>query len=122
MTPNEIIHAYRAVQELSGAVFPFKLARDIARLKKRLSDEFSTVLAMERSLVEHYGGEVKGNNFVFSTSSAREAFTKHYENVMTQDDDSIPLPTVNLTGYTDGLRLSPDAVAALEGIVIFEEG
>lgn len=121
MTPNEIIHAYRAVTELTGAVFPFKLARDLARLKRHLSAEFSAVLDMERALVARHGGEIKGNNFVFPTSAAREAFSRDYENIMTQDDDSIPLPKVNLAGYTDGLRLSPDAVAALEGIVIFEE-
>lgn len=121
MTPNEIISAYRAVQELSGVVFPYKLARDIARLKTRLSEEFDVVLNVEQALVKSHGGKSKGGRYDFPSSAAKAAFAREYEELMNQNDSAISLPAVDISKYVDTLRISPDAIAALDGIVIFEE-
>jgi len=121
MTPNEIIRAYRAVHELTGAVLPYKLARDIARLKKRLSEEFEVVLACETSLAESYGGRSKNGQYDFPTRGAADSFARDYKTFLEQEDRTIDLPKVDLSKCADMIRISPDAIDALDGIVFFEE-
>lgn len=121
MTPNEIKNAYRAIQELTGVVFPYRVARAITALKKRLLEELETVAGMENALVKKYGGRVeRGGTFKVSGADA-QAFVDEYNALMVQDDESIKLPVVDVSVYADTLRLSPGAVEALEGIVIFEK-
>lgn len=121
MTPNDIKNAYKAIQELSGTVFPYKVSRGIAALKKRLGEELETVAAMEMALVEKYGGIVEPNGSVRVRGANSQAFADEYNDLMVQDDESIKLPVVDVSAYADTLRISPGAVEALEGIVIFEE-
>ena len=44
ITPNEVLSAYRAIQELSKVVLPYKEARAVMNAKRALSTEFETVL------------------------------------------------------------------------------
>lgn len=121
MTPNEIKNAYRAVQELSGVVFPYRVSRGISALKKRLGEELDTVAGMEKALVEKYGGKVDRNGSITLSGENAQAFSEEYNALMSQDDESIKLPAVDVSAFADTLRISPGAVDALEGIVIFEK-
>ena len=121
MTPNDIKNAYKAIPELSGTVFPYKVSRGIAALRKRLGEELETVAAMEMALVEKYGGIVEPNGSIRVRGANSQAFADEYNALMAQDDESIKLPVVDVSAYDDTLRISPGAVEALEGIVIFEE-
>lgn len=121
ITPNRIVSAYKAIHELSGTVFPYREARGVAKLKKRLTEEFETVLGMEKSLVEEYGGKCASGSYQFPDQDLAERFRQVYSAAMEQEDD-IPLSAVDLSKYTDTIRLSPGAVEALEGLVIFEKG
>ena len=121
MTPNEIKNAYRAVQELSGVVFPYRVSRGISALKKRLGEELDTVAGMEKALVEKYGGKVDRNGSITLSGENAQAFSEEYNAIMAQDDESIKLPAVDVSAFADTLRISPGAVDALEGIVIFEK-
>ena len=121
MTPNEIKNAYRAVQELSGVVFPYRVSRGISALKKRLGEELDTVAGMEKALVEKYGGKVDRNGSITLSGENAQAVSEEYNAIMAQDDESIKLPAVDVSAFADTLRISPGAVDALEGIVIFEK-
>ena len=121
MTPNQIKNAYRAIQELSGVVFPYRVARGIAALKKRLSEELEAVAAMESALVEKYGGNIDRSGSGKISGKEAQAFADEYNAMMAQDDESIHLPVVDVSKFADTLRISPDAVGWLEGMVIFEE-
>ena len=121
MTPNDIKNAYKAIQELSGTVFPYKVSRDIAALKKRLGEELETVAAMEMALVEKYGGAIERGGSIKISGADAQAFSDEYNALMAQDDESIKLPVVDVSAYADILRISPGAVEALEDIVIFEK-
>lgn len=121
MTPNQIKNAYRAIQELSGVVFPYRVSRGISALKKRLGEELETVDGMEKALIEKYGGKVEHNGSVTISGTDAQAFADEYNALMAQDDESIKLPAVDVSAFADTLRISPGAVEALEGIVIFEE-
>ena len=121
MTPNQIKNAYRAIQELSGVVFPYRVARGIAALKKRLLEEVEAVAAMESALVEKYGGKIdRAGNAKVSGENA-QAFVDEYNAMMEQNDESIQLPVVDVSAFADTLRISPNVVGWLEGIVLFEE-
>ena len=121
MTPNQIKNAYRGIQELTGVVFPFRVARGIAALKKRLSEELEVVAAMESALVEKYGGKIDRSGSAKISGKEAQAFADEYNVMMAQDDESIQLPVVDVSAFADTLRISPDAVGWLEGMVIFEE-
>ena len=99
MTPRKITEAHKAMMELAGIPFPFKTARQLAKLKSRLDEEYLTVYNMDQALVRDMGGEIKANgNYKFQDSEA-----------------------LNLSKYTDMIRISPGALEALEGIVAFEK-
>ena len=121
MTPNQIKNAYRAIQELSGVVFPYRVARGIAALKKRLIEELEAVAAMGSALVEKYGGKIDRSGSAKISGKEAQAFADEYNAMMAQDDESIHLPVVDVSKFADTLRISPDAVGWLEGMVIFEE-
>lgn len=120
MTPNKIVSAYKAIHELSSMVFPYKVSRNIASLKKRLTEEFDTVAAMEKAMVDKYDGKPHNGSFKFPDEKKAESFRKEYDAAMQQDDE-IKLPVVDLSRYMDMVRISPNAVEALEGLVIFEK-
>lgn len=121
MTPNQIKNAYKAIQELSGVGFPYRVSRGISAIKKRLGEELETVAEMENALVEKYGGRVERGGSIKISGSDAQAFADEYNALMEQDDESIKLPAVDVSAFADALRISPGAVEALEGIVIFEE-
>lgn len=121
MTPNQITAAYRAVLELSNIVLPYKAARSVAGLKKRLAEENDIVVDMEKKLVAQYGGEVRhGGACEFPDPDAAERFRAVLNEAREQEAD-IKLPTVDLSAHTGLIRISPAAIEALEGIVIFEK-
>lgn len=120
MTPNDIAAAYRAVLELSKTVFPYKVARQIAALNRALKAEHDTIVCAEHALVEKYGGTMSTMGTAdFPTPDSAEAFTKERSEFMSQDAD-IRLPKVDVSKYTNMLRLSPESICALDGIVSFE--
>ena len=121
MTPNQIKDAYGAIQQLSGVVFPYRVSRGLSALKKRLGEELDTVAGMEKALVEKYGGKVGRNGSIKIAGADAQAFADEYNAMMVQDDESIKLPVVDVSAFADTIRISPGAVEALEGIVIFEE-
>lgn len=121
MTPNGVKNAFKAIQELSGVVLPYKVSRNLSKLKKRLGEELDTVAGMEQALIKRYGGKIEKNGAIKISGADAQAFADEFNALMAQNDDSIKLPTVDLSKYTDMIRISPGAVEALEGIVIFEE-
>lgn len=121
MTSRQISAAYRAILELTGIVLPYAPSRGVMDLKKRLEAENDTVVAMEKNLVVEYGGEVHpGGQCDFSDTDTAQRFREALEEARDQADD-IKLPTVDLSKYTNLIRISPAAIEALEGIVIFEK-
>lgn len=120
MTPSEIVAAHKAVVELSKTVLPFPVARKLAKLKKRLDDELSTVCDAEKALAEKHSGKVGRTGICdFSTEEDRAAFYEEEQEYLSQDDDTIRLPKVDLSKYTSIIRLSAASVEALDGIVDF---
>lgn len=120
MTPSEVVAAYRAVVELSKAVLPYKTARQIAALNRALRAEHDTVVAAERTLAEAHGGVVSSVGEVdFPDADSAEAFNRELARFREQDAD-ICLPKVDISKYTNLLRLTPETICALDGIVTFE--
>ncbi len=120
MTPVEIVNAYRGSLELSNIVLPYKEARGVAHLKKRLEKENDIVAETEKAMAEQHGGKPNLDG-TYSFGSPEEAgkFREALSEFRKQNDE-IDLPMVDLSKHTSLLRLSPSAVEALDGIVIFE--
>jgi len=120
ITPNEVLSAYRAIQELSKVVLPYKEARAVMNAKRALSTEFETVLAMETAMSDEFGVKRRRNGqFDFPDNETAENFLQKYEAAM-EERTAVKLPLVDLSKYTDAIRLSAASVEALEGIVNFQ--
>lgn len=120
MTANQIVNAYRAVHELKGLVFPYKTAREVARLKKKLDEEMTVIIGMEQAIVQKHGGKTKPNGSYDFDSPASAAACKAELDGFNQEEVAVELPVVDLTEFVDQVSISPTAIEALEGIVIFE--
>ena len=123
MTPERIVKIYDALAELAGVRFPYKVARQLAVLNRRVNEETAIISTMERDLVKQYGGTVsKLGALRFDSNEAREAFAAAHAAIMQEENEEVSLPTVDLSKYTSMLTLSPSALDSLEGIIIFERG
>lgn len=121
MTPKQVTAAYRAVLELSNIVLPYKSARSVATLAKRLAEENNVVADMEKNLVAEFGGKMRpGGVCDFADQNTAKRFQTALEAAREQEDE-IRLPTVDLSEYTNLIRITPASIDALEGIVIFEK-
>jgi len=121
MTPRQIMDAYRAIQELSNIVLPYKTARRVVSLKKRLNEEFDVVLQMENAMVQEFGGRrEKDGRIEFSDGKTAEAFLEKYDPAM-EETTEIQLPQLDLSEYAGIIRISPRAVEALDRIIAFGE-
>ena len=120
MTPNQIVNARAAIQELSRVVLPYKTARQVARLKRRIDEEFEVVSSMEKAIVEEFGGSLKGVRREFPDESTAAAFDEKIY-AYWDEDAEIKLPTVDLSKYAENIRISPATIDALEGLVKWEE-
>lgn len=120
LTPAKVTAAYRAVLELSNIVFPYKPARSVATLAKRLAEENDIVADMEKKLAAEYGGEMQPSGVCdFPDPDTAKHFRDALEEIREQEAE-IKLPTVDLSRFTSSIRISAASIEALEGIVIFE--
>ena len=119
MTPNQIVTARAAIQELSRVVLPYKTARQVARLKRRIDEEFEVVTSMEKAIVEEFGGSMEGLRRKFPDESTAVAFDEKMRLYM-EEETEIKLPTVDLSKYAENIRISPATIDALDGLVKWE--
>lgn len=120
MTPNKVVSAYKAVLEISKTVFPYVTSREVAGLLRKLKNETDVIANVERNLAEKHGGKVspEGNVNFPDTKSVAE-FSKERADYMSQEAD-ISFQKVDISKYTEFLRVSPDTICALDGIIQFE--
>lgn len=120
MTPIQIKKAFSAIRELEGTAFPYRTARSIAIMKKRLKEELDIVLEAELVIVREHGGELKDGSYKFKGPRAAKDCASELDRFNAEDNDDISLPEVDLSEYVDNLELSPASLESLEGIVIFD--
>ena len=119
MTPRQIIEIYRALRELEDVVFPYKQAREIAGLCKRVNEEFELIVQQENKLAAKYNGKRDGHKrLVFDNAEHSEAFAVEY-NEMLDGEIDVDLQRVDLSKYADRLQLSPRSLSALERVINF---
>lgn len=121
MTPRQVMAAFTATNSLATCTFPYTVARQVYKLKKRLIEELDTIVGIENAMVAKYGGESINGKYKFSEASTAEDFWKEYEAFLEQDSD-IELPPVDVSDYSGLIHISATAMEALEGIVTFEKG
>ena len=122
MTPQKIVEAYIAVQELSSIVLPFKTARKLAALRKNLKEAVEVVEEARCKIIEEFGGvEEQRGLYQFDDKDNSAKCSKALEDYMGDTDDTFTLPEVDLSDYTDQIKLSAGALEALEDIIIFDK-
>ncbi len=120
MKQREVIGAYRAVLELAEVRFPYRKAREVAALRRRLREEYETVAERETELAKELGVEaLETGKFRTRDPAAAEAFRRRHEEQMNEEAE-FDFPAVDLSEFTEMLQVSPDCLEALEGIVVFE--
>lgn len=118
---KEAVAAYRAVLELAEVRLPYRTAREVAAMRRRLREEYETAAERELALAKELGVEaLETGKFRTKDPAAAEAFRRRHEEQMAEEAE-IDLPAVDLSGFTEMLQVSPDCLEALEGIVVFEE-
>lgn len=123
MTPERIVKIHDALLELTGVRFPYKVARQLAALNRRVNEETDIISTMERDLVKQFGGTMsKLGALRFENDETREAFAIAHAAIMLEENEEVTFPTVDLSKYTSMMTLSPSALDVLEGIIIFERG
>lgn len=120
MTANQIVNAYRAVHELKGLILPYKAAREVAQLKRKLDEEMPVIIRMEQAIVQKHGGKTKPDGSYDFDTPASAAACKAELDGFNQEEEEVELPVVDLTKFVDQVSISPAAIEALEGIVLFE--
>lgn len=120
MTPKKIMEAYKAVNELANCVFPYKVTRQVHKLKKKLEDEFEAILDAEKALVSKHGGEFRDGTYKFGSLEVAEAFNREYMAFLEQESE-VHLPKVDVSKCLGSVTVSAYAIDALEGIVDFGE-
>lgn len=120
MTPRKMVDINNALQELAGVPFPYKVARRLAALNKRVEAEMDTLIEMENSLLKKYGGKKTRGKINFPDAEAADAYVDEREKMLDEEDD-VSLPTVDLSKYIGGFTISARALAALDGIIVFGE-
>ena len=120
MTPNQIASAHEAIQELSRVVLPYKTARQVARLKRRIDEEFEVIVSMESAVMKEFGGSFEHGSVQFPDITAKKAFEEKMR-LYREEDVDIKLPTVDRSKYAENIRISPATIDALEGLVKWEE-
>lgn len=120
ISPRQTLAAYRAINELTHCVFPYAIARKVHTLKRQLSNEFDTVLCSEKLMVADHKGVLQGSQYTFPTPEDAKAFHEEYSTFMDQQDD-ITLSTVDVSTCLECIRISPETIDALEGLVYFGE-
>ena len=119
MTPKQIVAAHEAMKELSKVPLPYKVARQLSGLNRRLDQEVETISSMEHALVEEFQGSIERNGIQFPDNETATAFDEKRKAFM-EEDVPLKLPMVDLSKFADNLRISSGAVGALEGLVRFE--
>lgn len=122
MRQRDVVAAYRAALELGEVRLPYRKAREVAALRRRLREEYETAEEREMALARELGAE-PGENGRFRTREAARAgeFRRRHEEQMNEEAE-IGLPVVDLSEFADTVQISPNCLEALEGIVIFEKG
>ena len=91
-------------------------------MKKALKDEYEAVVEIEENMARKYGGTKENGGVIkFCSIEEKAKFDEEHSAYMLQDAD-ISLPEVDISRHTDQLKISPDSVFALDGIVKFERG
>lgn len=121
MTPKQIIQAYTAMEELVGIALPYHTTRQLAALRKCLGEEFHIVSETETNLRKKHGGEItQDKRYRFASAEERQAFSDEWESFL-DENDTIQLPSVDLSNFVDNLQISVEALTALEDIIQFEK-
>ena len=117
---KEVIAAYKAILELAETRFPYRTAREVSALRRRLREEYETVAERELALAKELGVEsTETGRFRTRDPAKAEEFRRRHEAQMDEAAE-IDLPAVDLSEFTETLQVSPDCLEALEGIVAFE--
>lgn len=122
MTPREILKIRDALSELNNVVFPYKIARKIAGLNRHVQNEVDVISAQENALINKFHGKRKGNSLDFGDVDVLEQFLSERNEMMEEDNEEIRFTPVDLHQYTNLLNLTPKAIDALDGVIIFEAG
>lgn len=121
MKQRDVIAAWRAMEELAGVRLPYRTAREAANLRRRLREEYETAAEREMALAAELGVEIlEAGRFRTRDPEKEAAFRREVERQMNEEAE-IGLPALDLSGFADTLRVSPECLEALEGIVIFEK-
>ena len=118
---KNVIAAYKAILELAEVRFPYRTAREVSALRRRLREEYEVVAERELAMAKELGVEaLETGRFRTKDPAGAEAFRQRHEEQMNEEAE-IALPAVDLSEFAETLQVSPDCLEALEGIVSFEK-
>lgn len=126
-TQKQAVAAYKALQEIGGQPFPVRDALRLLQAKKRLETAWEFQLQEENKLIGEFQPELRDGKLIMSygkddaegKARAREFMDRMRElQELEIEIDGEPIP-VRMPG--DEIRIRPETLSALDGIVSWEE-
>ena len=91
------------------------------RLNAAVEDEIHIIAAQEEKWITECGGKIENGNATFKDEALGKQYGEWRRDMLNTEID-ITLPECDLSAYIEGITISPAAIAALDGIVRFENG
>lgn len=122
MKQGQIIGAYVALERLMQCELPARNAFQIMMARQALEPGYKCCIAIQQKTLEKYAGVVGTNGVLtFPSIDAMRAFEKDLNDLLDTDVDiQCPKATVRYDDI-EGIKMRPNDMSALIGIVTFEE-
>lgn len=122
MKVRMIIRANTSLQAMQINNAPYKVVRDIYKLKSLLAEEIELVRTRQEELLSNTGGVIQdGKSIVFPDVEKRMEYEKLVNELMDSEVDLVSVP-VDLTQFTDRIvfRNTDVDMDALSAFIQFE--
>ena len=121
MTMQQIINAYRGLNELYGLPLPMRTAHAVYMQRRKLEAHYKFEEEREKALLDELRGKAENGALAFPDAALAQEFqARMQEGLAMEIDEEITPATVNMSELGD-VRLRPEVIGWLDGIVKFEE-
>lgn len=122
MKQYQVNNAYETLRMMAAYKLPAKASYQLWSLSKALEPARTFALEEQKKFLEHYHGTVDAQGVArFPTKDEEDGFVRDMTDLANADIDVAFTPVRLADDILDGVRLSMDDIARLEGFVTFSD-
>ena len=111
---REIYASRTSLGKLAQAQLPVKLSYDLAKLLKKLNDEYTLIEDQRVALVKKHGEEIDGGEFTIANDEQKENFLNEF-NELLDNDIEVDFEKINVD-QLGNISISPNELSSLSFI------